>query len=189
MGREVTPAVRGLCLAPPLPCCPRPTGATGCCSRYLDYLSSIYICICLSPPTRPPPCSSSSFPINARRPAAHNRAGLPRPKPLPLAGGTRQAPPPGGRSPELPRPPRPRPAPPLSGPLRPPSRPSPTDSGNPKGGKEGRNLTHTKEKWGRRVGTERHSKPGVGSEGLGERRKAGGTEGARRKMEGNEQDE
>lgn len=63
---------------------PAPNGC--CCSRYLDYLSSIYICICLSPPTRPPPCSSSSFPINARRPAAHNRASLPRPEPLPGAG-------------------------------------------------------------------------------------------------------
>ena len=167
---------------------PAPNG----CHRLLLAISRLFvfnIYLHLPFPSHPPPtlllqqlphqCTSpggtqQSKPSQARAPS---RGGAPG-RPLLLVGGARES---RGH-------PGPGPAPPLYGPLRPPSRPSPTDSGNPKGGKEGRNLTHTK-KWGRRVGTERHSKPGVGTEGLGERRKAGGTEGARRKMEGNEQDE
>lgn len=70
MGREVTPAVCGQCLAPSslLP-------APSRCHRLLLMESRVFVCnIYLhlpSPPSHPHPCSSSSFPINARRPAAH----------------------------------------------------------------------------------------------------------------------
>lgn len=153
VGREVTPAVHGQCLAPSLPCCPRPMGATGRCLRYLDYLSSIYICICLSPPTRPPPCSSSSFPINARRPAAHSRTDLPRPEPLPWAAPGRHLLLVGGARGLGPPPAPPRPA--HSGPLRPPLPPFSHRLWKPKG-RKGREKPDTHKRingeggWGQR---------------------------------------
>lgn len=163
---------------------PAPNG----CHRLLLAISRLIvfnIYLHLPFPSHPPPTLLlQQLPHQCTSPGGtqQNRSSQAR---APSLGGTRQAPPPGGRSHGSRGHPGPAPrwdAPPTLPPFS-------HRLWKPKGRKgRGKPDTH-KKNWGRRVGTERHSKPGVGTGGLGKRRKAGGTEGGGRKMEENEQDE
>ena len=142
---------------------PAPNG----CHRLLLAISRLIvfnIYLHLPFPSHPPPTLLlQQLPHQCTSPGGtqQNRSSQAR---APSLGGTRQAPPPGGRSHGS----RGHPGPAPAGTLRPPSRPSPTDSGNPKGGKEGGNQTHTKRRsgeggWGQRD----TASLGWGLEGLG----------------------
>lgn len=121
---EKIPAVHGPCLAPPS-LLPTPNGATGCCSRYLDYLSSHISAFAFPPGPHPaPPAASPSMHV-ARRHTAEQ--AFPGPEPF-LGGAPGRAPPSWWAEPGLSRPLRLPPRPALSVTSSSTSRPSPTDS-------------------------------------------------------------
>lgn len=170
MGREVTPAIRGQCLAlSPLLLaptgCPRPLLAV---SRL--FVFNIYLHLPFPSPPPSHPRSSSSSPSNARRPAAHNRTGFPRPETLPWAASGRHLPRVGGAGALVGSPAAP---PPPSLGAHPPSPLLPRTLETQR---EEREKPDTQKK-GRRMG-QRDCKPGVGTEGLG---REGRQEGQRRK--------